>query len=486
MAGEVSWEDVQDVKEIIADIRDPDCDMRWVIFGYSTKDMKKLSVVDAGAGGLDEVVRHLKNTRVMFAFLMLEEKAFAFFQWCPEGASGMEKARASIHRSFITSYLGSVSVDLHAERLEDLSQGKIDEEYMYSRATAGRQLDSSEAQAKLAEESRRKEETVKRQAVTGNTFEAQKTLAKLGAAGRSMSTTEQGKLHTASGTNASSKIAAKSLSHTILSKAKIDVEFEEEDVLKELILDLREAEVGGDFDWMLLGYAEEKKNTLQLIETGAGGREAVVEYINDSLAGGLDRVLYILIKEDDSTNKCTFVAWIGMNVAAFRKANTSTHRGAISNWVTRVVHNLQEEYCQSGNDLLGLKEEGGEGLDASVLPAAGEGVTSATLNESMSNVFALESKMYSKPGTGKVLEDVVREKTPHELWLERKQAGLPPKHQSSRDILDASMAAASDPDFKQVVLKSKNRDDPSKRRAGRSKYAQQLEGGRSSGEGTAS
>eukprot|EP00961_Rhodomonas_salina_P184008 2484438-Rhodomonas_salina.1 len=29
MAGEVSWEDVDDVKEIIADIRDPDCDMRW-------------------------------------------------------------------------------------------------------------------------------------------------------------------------------------------------------------------------------------------------------------------------------------------------------------------------------------------------------------------------------------------------------------------------------------------------------------------------
>lgn len=108
---------------------------RRVIFGYATKDMKKLSVVDAGDGGLDEVVKQLKNTRVMFAFLQLEEKKFAFFQWCPEGASGMEKARASIHRSFITSSLGAVAVDVHAERLEDLTQAKIDEELNCERAS---------------------------------------------------------------------------------------------------------------------------------------------------------------------------------------------------------------------------------------------------------------------------------------------------------------------------------------------------------------
>ena len=38
--------------------------------------------------------------------------------------------------------------------------------------------------------------------------------------------------------------------------------------LKELCLELRELEEQGDFDWMMLGYAEDKKNTLRLVETG--------------------------------------------------------------------------------------------------------------------------------------------------------------------------------------------------------------------------
>jgi len=52
--------------------------------------------------------------------------------------------------------------------------------------------------------------------------------------------------------------------------------------------------------------------------------------------GGVDKVLYLVIKEDDSTSKCTFLSWIGRNVGAFAKANASTHRGAISTWMTQV------------------------------------------------------------------------------------------------------------------------------------------------------
>lgn len=156
----------------------------------------------------------------------------------------------------------------------------------------------------------------------------------------------------------------------------------------------RGPQVGGDFDWMILGYAEEKKAALELVETGSGGREGIVEFVKDSLGGGLDKVLYILIKEDDSTSKCTFVCWIGSHVAAFRKASTSTHRGAISSWVTKMVHNLQEEYVQSCNDLLGAPEEVAE-ADASVLPGGEEVAGAGALNESMA---MLENKMSSKPG----------------------------------------------------------------------------------------
>eukprot|EP00961_Rhodomonas_salina_P261144 3529261-Rhodomonas_salina.2 len=78
----------------------------------------------------------------------------------------------------------------------------------------------------------------------GNTYEAQKRLAKLSAAGGSAKTVGGVKLHSVSGTNTRKSAPPKSLSHTMYAQSKIDVEFEEEDVLKELILELREAEVG--------------------------------------------------------------------------------------------------------------------------------------------------------------------------------------------------------------------------------------------------
>ena len=45
----------------------------------------------------------------------------------------------------------------------------------------------------------------------------------------------------------------KSLSHTMYTSAKIAVDFEEPEMLKELLLDLREEEDGGDFGWIILG-----------------------------------------------------------------------------------------------------------------------------------------------------------------------------------------------------------------------------------------
>jgi hypothetical protein len=184
--------------------------------------------------------------------------------------------------------------------------------------------------------------------------------------------------------------------------------------VKELILDLREAEIDGDFTWMILSYVEDKKNTLSLLETGSGGRKGLVEYLRASHNGALDKVLYILIKEDDSTNKCTFVCWIGFNVPAFYKASTSTHRGAISNWLSTVVHSVKEEYVQSGNDLLGLKD-----VESPRNPQNADG--SELFQSQCSGISEVEKKMQSRPYAGKVLDEVKRDKTPQEIWMERKQ-----------------------------------------------------------------
>ena len=238
-------------------------------------------------------------------------------------------------------------------------------------------------------------------------------------------------------------------------------------MLKELLLDLREAEVGGDFGWIILGYAEDKKNTIKLIETGAGGRESLAAYIREEMNAGIDKILYLVIKEDDSTSKCTFLSWIGRSVGAFTKANTSTHRGAISTWMTQVVHNLQEEYVGSCAELLGLK--GHDEHEETVLSGC-----DASVVDPNASVLEIENRLTSKPYAGKVI-DTVTTKTPHQEWMDRKNAaaaGIPTPKSPSK--LDATVASASGNELlSKVVLKTKG---AGVKGAGRSKYAQRKSG----------
>ena len=483
-SGEVSWEDEDDVKEIIADVRDAECEMNWVLFGYGPLGIKKLTVLEAGDGDLEDMTQHLAHDSVVYCFIQVAEKAFAFIQWVPEKASVVHKAKATVHRSFIMTFLGSLAFDIVATTFNDITQDKIDEELSYKNATSGRSLNAADAVRKLEEEQKRKDEMAKRQALAGNTHEAQKRLAQHQAAysrgEASVPTTLK-----ASSLNVAQKQSQASLSHSLFSSSKVAVEFEDEEGLKELCLELRELEEAGDFDWMMLGYAEEKKNTLRLLETGNGGREAIVDYVKEDMGGALDKVLYLVIKEDYSCNKCTFICWIGSKVPAFVKAVTSTHQGAISEWVSRVIHKLQAECVGSGNELLGLKDEDEDSTDRSL-----EGDRSAAVNDSIS---VIDDKLSSKPYAGQVLEKVVRDKTPQELWLERKNAnkdgGLVGAQGATQAAAPTRTGAGSGTaggahQFTQVVLKKNDGARP--KAAGRSKWSQKRDLTNDGGESEAS
>ena len=190
-----------------------------VLFGYAQGQSKTLTVVGAGNGGLEEMRQYLDESQVLFAFLQLEEKVFAFIQWCPEGAAGVSRARAAIHRSFVTSCLGSIAVDILASTLNDITLEKVSEELSYCHSTSGRQLDGSEAQRKLQEQEHRKKDTAKRQALAGNTHEAQKRIANLIAAASGRSS-ESIVLPKANGTNVSKKTPPKPLSSTLFEKVQ--------------------------------------------------------------------------------------------------------------------------------------------------------------------------------------------------------------------------------------------------------------------------
>ena len=92
-------------------------------------------------------------------------------------------------------------------------------------------------------------------------------------------------------------------------------------------------------------------------------------------------------------------------------------RGAISNWLSTVVHNVKEEYVQSGNDLLGLND-----AETPRIPHNSDG--SELAQSQCSGISEVEKKIQSRPYTGKVLDEVKREKTPQEIWMERKQGGI--------------------------------------------------------------
>ncbi len=54
---------------------------------------------------------------------------------------------------------------------------------------------------------------------------------------------------------------------------------------------------------MIIGYVEDKKSTLALVETGNDGREGIADYVRTEMGGGLDKILYLIIKEVNSSNK---------------------------------------------------------------------------------------------------------------------------------------------------------------------------------------
>uniref|UniRef100_A0A7S4KMT6 ADF-H domain-containing protein n=1 Tax=Guillardia theta TaxID=55529 RepID=A0A7S4KMT6_GUITH len=458
MTGEVSWEDVDDAREVIADVRDPDCELKWVLFGYGSDELKKISIVEAGESDLKDAMQLFEPKHVLYLFAQVGEKAYAFIQWLPDDAPIQFKAKASIHRSFITNYLGSLTLNIVASSLDDLTEDKIEEELGYYVATLGKVLNDQEAALKLNEAEKRKKDQRQRETWRGNTVKAAKSINNVTV------TSATGSMLKGSDVNVPKKAPIKTLSHTMYQKANIEVEFEEEDALKELCLDLREANIEEDtFSWLILGYVEGKKNTLHLIETGNGGRDGLAGYVREEMNGALDKCMYMLIKEDDSSSKCTYVCWIGKNVPAFVKANISTHRGAISSWITTVVHNLQEEIVESVNDLLGVKDEDDDSLEQ-----VNESV--ANVNESVhtSHVQQIDSQLQSKPYAGKVLEDVVREKTPHEIWLERKMNGGNTATSKPKDL---NTSVQADREFKNVVLKKKD-ENATRKTVGRSRFAQ--------------
>ena len=63
-------------------------------------------VLEAGDGDLSEMTQHLAPDVVMYCFMQVAEKVFAFIQWVPENASAIQKAKATVHRSFILTFLG--------------------------------------------------------------------------------------------------------------------------------------------------------------------------------------------------------------------------------------------------------------------------------------------------------------------------------------------------------------------------------------------
>jgi hypothetical protein len=163
--------------------------------------------------------QHLDDVQVLYAFLQLGEKVFGFIQWCPEGAPSVSRAKAAIHRSFVTSCLGSIAVDILASTLDDITLDKVSEELSYCHSTSGRQLDGSEALRKVQEQEDRKKDTAKRQALAGNTHEAQKRIANLIAAASGTGKSSESKvLPKVNGTNVSKKTPPKPLSSTLFEK----------------------------------------------------------------------------------------------------------------------------------------------------------------------------------------------------------------------------------------------------------------------------
>jgi len=117
------------IKDAYDQVRDDSSTTNWMLMGYGS-NKKALELYGSGTGGLKEFATKLKEDEVTYGYVRViygdsQRSKFVFVTYVPEGLSGMNKAKANMHKPAVIAFLQYMHVEVYASTTAELDEPLI-------------------------------------------------------------------------------------------------------------------------------------------------------------------------------------------------------------------------------------------------------------------------------------------------------------------------------------------------------------------------
>jgi hypothetical protein len=320
---QVSFADEEDTRRQLQEFRVGNGN-DWIAYTYHDVGSNEVGFLGTGAGGVTELLTHLKDDNVVYALVRKIDKIddsntvkVAFVFWTGESTNRMLKARLGTHKGFVNSFFAPFHVDLNATQHNEVSDDIV---FDLIRTASGSKVHVLD-EARAAQISAPKPSaTASASAAPSAAPSSGHTLTPSGTAAIGGRTT------TSASANRRSmnfgKAAPGSTTDTI------DLAFEDEEACRAALADVRAD--SSPTNWAILTYnAPSKSKTLKLHGSGSGGFEEFLSALQDDLVCyGLVRLTEVV--DQSTTVKFVWVNWVGDNINRMQRALLATHKGFVS------------------------------------------------------------------------------------------------------------------------------------------------------------
>jgi len=128
----VDYQDLDGIKQAIADVRYDGSDTDWVLITYDGPRSNTLQLAGIGSGGLSELKTYLKDNVVMYGLYRTTEKIddsvtvkFCHIDWRGERIHTMQRAKLATHSGAIRELFHPFHVDIYASTDDEITEQLI-------------------------------------------------------------------------------------------------------------------------------------------------------------------------------------------------------------------------------------------------------------------------------------------------------------------------------------------------------------------------
>jgi len=274
---EVTFVEENWIKNAIADVRNDNTETDWALV---KSDAGQIELVDVGTGGVEELVTKLASDGVYYGIVRIMQQIdnsittkFVFVHYIGNDVKPTARAKISTHKGTVGKVFQPYHTEIVTSDVEELNSDKLWGLVTAASGTKSNVLDKE----------------------GGSVQSSRAPVSKVSSARSPVSGGSSGGL-----------------------------EFNNVEELRGLLSDIRNDQT--PTNWLLLSYAPNSKNALELVGSGTGGADELAQHLEDT------KVYYGIVRAEEVidqsvTVKFAFVHYLGDRTPPLLKARVSTHKG---------------------------------------------------------------------------------------------------------------------------------------------------------------